>query len=362
MKTLAGKPFRSILVVKLSAIGDVIMATSIPRGLRDLYPDARIDWLVEPLSADVLAGNPFLNEVIVWERAKGRVARGARGARRFAGDLMALRRRLRGRYELALDMQGLGRSALAAWASGAPVRVGKVDAREGGRLLLTHRFHVPDPTYKAARQYTEILKHLGHPDPPDRLEVYPDDANRRNADVLLEGFETPNGFVSVTPATTRPYKHWTDDAFAATLDLLHERFGLDAVIHGGPGDVQMAESIAGMCERASVRVIAGRTTLRDAAEVIRRSRLLVGVDTGLMHFGMATGTPTVAVFGPTNCQRLRDEENVIALQMGGTRHRDNVQRRRQWWNDRSIEANRPEDVLEAAETLLGSGATEVAGR
>lgn len=340
---------RRILIVKLSAIGDVIMATPLPRALKELYPSARIAWLVEPLSADVLAGNPHLDEVIVWERGKGRAAR---GVIRFARDVAALRQRLHGAFDLALDVQGLARSAIAAWASGAPIRVGKEGAREGGRLLLTHRFPVPDPTYRAARQYTELLKPLGHPSPSVTLEVYPDDDNRARADALLAEWDVPHGFIAVAPATTRPYKHWTNAGFSDSIRLLHRRHGWKAAILGGPGDIPMAGEIARLCPPGVVRVLAGRTTLRDAAEVIRRARLLVAVDTGLMHFGMAVGTPTVAIFGPTNCLRLRDEPNVIALQNGGTRARDNVQRRRQWWDDRSIEANRPEDVLDAAEMLL----------
>lgn len=352
MKDLKGRKFNRILVVKLSAIGDVIMASPFARGLHDLYPDARIDWVVEPLSADALRGNPFLNEVVVWNRAKGKSAKGARGILRFVKDVLSLRRRLHGHYDLAVDIQGLGRSAAAMWAGGAPIRVGKDDAREGGKMLLTHAFCVPEPTYRAALQYSGLLPYLGHPDPPIDLEVYPDDANRAKADALLEGFTAPNGFVSIAPATTRPYKHWTDEAFAAAIDSLKCEFGMEAVIHGGPSDVDMARRIAGLCRNVSPLIVAGQTTLRDAAELIRRSRLLVGVDTGIMHFGMATRTPTVAIFGPTNPHRLRDEPFVRVLRKSDVHRSDNVVKKRDWWDDRSIDLNTPEEVLSAASDLL----------
>lgn len=357
MTDLTHRQFDRILVVKLSAIGDVIMATPFARGLRDLYPKAQIDWVVEPLSADILRGNPYLRDVIVWNRAKGRAAKGLKGVASFAKDVWSLRKRIHGRYDLALDIQGLGRSAAAMWAGGAPIRVGKDDAREGGRLLLTHAFSVPEPTYRAALQYTEILRFLGHPDPPIDLEVYPDNRNREKAGALLDGFSAPNGFVSITPATTRPYKHWTNEAFAETLDLLKADFGMEAVIHGGPADVGMAENIAGLCRAVHPRIIAGQTTLRDAAEVIRRSRLLVGVDTGLMHFGMATRTPTVALFGPTNPHRLRDEPDVRVLRKSDIVRQDNIVKKRDWWNDRSIDLNTPNDVLAAARDLLSEAVT-----
>lgn len=344
MTDLRNKTFERILIVKLSAIGDVAMATPFARGLRDLYPNARIDWLVEPLSADVLRGNPFLDEVLVWKRKKGK---GLRGLAAMWGDVTALRRRLRGGYDLAIDLQSLGRSALAAWASGAPVRAGKDDTREGGRLLLTHALSVQEPTYRAALQYTELLRHFGHHDPPVDLEIFTDADNAARADALLEGLDTGAGLASVAFATTRPYKHWTNEAFAATLDRLDEEFGLAAVLHGGPGDVPMGEAIASLCRRARPRLVAGQTSLRDAAEIIRRSRLLVGVDTGLMHFGMATRTPTVAIFGPTNAHRLRDEPFVATVQKAGPRSLGHAPKRRAWWDDRSIDENTPEDVVEA---------------
>jgi heptosyltransferase-1 len=348
MNDLRSKQFQRILIVKLSAIGDVAMATPFARGLKDLYPDARIEWLVEPMSADLLRGNPFLDDVLVWDRSKGK---GLAGIGRFGADLRVLRRRLRGRFDLAVDLQGLGRSALATWASGAPVRLGKSSAREGGRALLTDRVSVEEPTFRAALQYTEILRSLGHPEPPVELEIFPDEANAARADAILAGLGGAR-IASIAYATTRPYKHWTNAAFARTIDLLHETFGLESVLHGGPGDIALGEEIAALCRIARPRIIAGRTTLRDAAEVIRRSQLLVGVDTGLMHFGMAMRTPTIAIFGPTNAHRLRDEPFVTALQKAGPRIRGNAVRRREWWNDRSIDENTPEDVIEAARALM----------
>lgn len=354
MTDLKNRTFRRILIVKLSSIGDVAMATPIPRGLRDLYPDAQIDWVVEPLSADVVRGNPNVNEVIVWDRSGSRAARGLRSMGRFAAEVRSLRARLGGRYDLAIDLQGLGRSALVMLASGAGVRIGKRDSREGSRFALTHAFTLRDIPAKAAAHYTELLRHLGHPNPPTTLEIYPDAANVARADALLNGLEdVPGGIVAVAPATTRPYKHWTNAAWAEALDLLHHDFGLTPAILGAKKDAEMAEDIAARCRSARPLLLPGQTTLRDAAEIIRRARLLTAVDTGLMHFGMAVNTPTVAVFGPTSAARFDDEPLVRYLQRGGCRQRGAlVGRRKGWWDDRSIEQNTPEDVLAAAHALL----------
>jgi heptosyltransferase-1 len=349
MSDLAGRPFSSILIVKLSSIGDVIMATPVARGLRELYPDARIDWIVEPLSADVLAGNPFLNEVIVWDRPRGKKA----GALALLSAIRSLRRRIHGRYDLVLDLQGLIRTGLVGLAAGAPVRAGKADAREGAVFTYTHRLPVREETTRASEEYVQVLSALGLREPPTALDVFPDDGNRERADALLAPLaQTGNGFVSITPATTRPYKHWNNEAWARTLDLLHSALGLEGVIHGSPRDEAMAAEIVTLCRCSRPLVIAGRTRLRDAAEVIRRSRLVVGVDTGLMHFGIAMRRPTIAVFGPTTSDRLRGEEGVVVLQKGGQRSSRKRPRRKEWWNDRSIDANTPDDVLAAARRLL----------
>lgn len=349
MSDLAGRPFDRILIVKLSSIGDVIMATPVARGLRQLYPDARIDWIVEPLSADVLCGNPFLDDVLVWERPRGKRA----GALALLSALRSLRRRIHGRYDLVLDLQGLIRTGLVGLAAGAPVRAGKADAREGAVFTYTHRLPVREKTARASEEYVQVLSMLGLEEPPTALDVFPDEDNRARADELLAPLaEAANGFVSIAPATTRPYKHWNNESWAGTLDLLHSELGLEGIIHGSAKDEPLAAEIAAQCRRSRPLIITGRTRLRDAAEVIRRSRLVVGVDTGLMHFGIAMRRPTVAIFGPTTSDRLRGEEGVVVLQRGGQRSSRKRPRRREWWNDRSIDANTPEDVLSAARRLI----------
>lgn len=358
MVDLSGRQFGNILIVKLSAIGDVTMATPFPRGLKMLYPEARIDWLVEPLSADVLRGNPFINEVIVWERRHSMRVKGLKGAWGLVRDLRELAGRIKGRYDLVIDLQGLARSGLAVRVSGAPVRLGKKDSREGSGWFLTHKADVKAPFYRASEQYIGILRHFGLSEPPQSMEIYPDADNVAKADTLLAFASVLSEYAVLTPATTRPYKHWSEEAFAQTIVLLERELGLTSVLLGSPKDREMANRIMAKVGESGAVSLAGETTLRDAAEIIRRARLLVGVDTGLMHFGIAMGTPTIAVFGPTTAQRLRDEPNTRVLQRAGPRRTDNIINRKQWWDDRSIDQNTPEDVIRVACELLGKGAAK----
>ena len=143
MVDLSGRQFGNILIVKLSAIGDVTMATPFPRGLKMLYPEARIDWLVEPLSADVLRGNPFINEVIVWERRHSMRVKGLKGAWGLVRDL----RELAGRIE-AEAIPGVAMRELSMGTTGDyPVAVeeGATIVRIGRGLFGERQTRRTDP-------------------------------------------------------------------------------------------------------------------------------------------------------------------------------------------------------------------------
>ncbi len=187
---------------------------------------------------------------------------------------------------------------------------------------------VEAPFYRASEQYIGILRRLGLSKPPQSMEIYPDADNVAKADALLASAGVSSEYAVLTPATTRPYKHWSDEAFAQTIVLLERELGLTSVLLGSPKDREMANRIMAMSGESGAVSLAGETTLRDAAEIIRRARLLVGVDTGLMHFGIAMGTPTIAIFGPTTAQRLRDEPNTRSS-AGWSARLDNTINRKQ---------------------------------
>ncbi|MCX8053926.1 MAG: glycosyltransferase family 9 protein, partial [Armatimonadetes bacterium] len=128
-----------ILIVRLSAIGDVLMATPVARALRKAFPQSYIAWVVEKKAADIVIGNPYLDDVIVWERTRGRSV--ASRVLNFAKGLWFLRNELRSRdFDVCLDLQGLLRSALVCWLSGAARRIGFADGAEGSVLFYNDRY------------------------------------------------------------------------------------------------------------------------------------------------------------------------------------------------------------------------------
>lgn len=291
-----------ILIIRLSAIGDVVFASPIIEALRRTYPDAHIAWLAEPAVADLLHHHPMLDEVIVWPKAEWKRLWKARAWRELARQARTFIRGLRQhRFDTALDMQGLLKSAIWAWLSGARRRVG-LGSREGSRLLMTEPLpRGGDPTTLPAAlfmssEYRFLAEHLGLEAGDFRPAIHVDDTTRASVDALLrhEGLDRP--YAVIAPFTTRPQKHWFEDAWRELIPRLSRELGLPVVMLGGPADREAADRIAAGLE---LHDLAGRTRLLEAAEIIHRASLLIGVDTGLTHMGTAFERPTVALFGST---------------------------------------------------------------
>lgn len=302
----------SILIIRLSAIGDVVMASPLIALLRRKHPRARIAWLVQPEAAGVLEANPDLDRVIVWSRGEwrrllrsGRWLELARASRRFVRELR------RERFDLALDLQGLMKSGLMSWLSGARERIG-LGSKEGSRFLMTRVIEKPKGEKIIGSEYRHIAEVLGLGTQPFAMRVALTEDDRRFAAEYIARHDLGGGYAAICPFTTRPQKHWFEDAWAALVPRVRAELGLEVVMLGGPGDrPAAARLLAGMPKHLASAV--GGTTLRQAAALIERARLLVGVDTGLMHMGTAFGIPTIALFGSTRPYLEADSPRTVVL-------------------------------------------------
>jgi len=284
-----------ILIIRLSAIGDVVMASSLAGAIRARYPDAYIAWLTQPEAAGLLDANPALNEVIVWPRDSwGRLWRAGQG-RRLAGEMTAFVRKLRARrFDLALDAQGLLKSGVWAWLSKAPVRIG-IGGREGSGHLMTQVLSAPKNNPLIASEYRLLAETVDAKtdDWSLRLSLSPQD--RASAEKVSAVAGT-GGYIVLCPFTTRPQKHWIEDRWRAIAWRVAARWGLSTVILGGPGDQQAGANIAAA---GGAENLAGQTSLRQAAAILESARAVIGVDTGLTHMATLLNRPTVALFGST---------------------------------------------------------------
>ncbi len=287
-----------ILIVRLSAIGDIVMASPLIKAARRRYPNAHIAWLVQPEVADLLRANPDLDELIEWPRDRWRQLWQQRQWRRLWREIGRFKAELWGReFDVTVDAQGLLKSGVLTWLSGARERIG-LGSKEGSGLLMTRVVPKPDVDSRIGSEYLHVARELGWETEPFEMEVVltpEDDAFVRG---FLEREGLTNGYVVLAPFTTRPQKHWTKTGWAELAARLHRDFGLPSVVLGGPGDRKAFHALAEGFD-TPLHGLVGESTLRQSAAVIRQARLTVGVDTGLTHMGIAVGVPTIALFGAT---------------------------------------------------------------
>jgi heptosyltransferase-1 len=280
-------PPSRILIIKPSAIGDVVHALPVLNLLRKKWPGSHISWLVTPGCAGLLDGHPQLDEVIRFDRRRlGNSWRDLAAA----VALHDLGRNLRSKkFDLVIDLQGLLRSGMLGFRTGAAVRVGSAGDREFGWMFQTHLAPV-DRTGHAVDRYLAVADYLGLGRLPVQFVFPTDDADRAAAAPLL-----PAGpFAVLLPGTNWATKRWPVEKFAALVKPLRDRFGLATVVAGSAGDSQLAAVIAGAGD------LTGKTPLRQLVAVLEKASLVIANDTGPMHIAAALGRPLVAVYGPTD--------------------------------------------------------------
>ena len=278
---------RRVLIIKPSAIGDVVHALPVLNLIRRRWPAAHVAWLVTPACAGLLDGHPQLDEVVRFDRKRfGHAWRSPAAAVALAEFHRDLRRR---DFDLVIDLQGLFRSGWLAWSTGAEHRIGSADAREFGWAFYNQAVPSAGRDRHAVERYLDVAEHLGLGRGPVEF-VFPTDAADRAvvAPLLPEG-----PFAVFLPATHWPTKRWPTERFAALVAPVRERFGLASVVAGGPD----AQPLPGAVH------LAGLTTLRQLVAVLERASLVVANDTGPMHIAAALGRPLVTVFGPTDPAR-----------------------------------------------------------
>lgn len=286
-----------ILIIRLSAIGDLVMASPMAAALRCRYPDAHITWLVQDGLQELLEAHPGLDAVLTAPVAHWKLLWRQRRLRRLGRELGAFRHRLQAeRFDLALDLQGLFKSGLLLRLSGAKRRV-TLGGREGSRWLATETVSVPVAGQEwISSEYRTLARYLGLPDSPFPLQVAIPQAAATQADSILREHLGEAPYIALCPFTTRPQKHWQVESWLRLADLLQAQTGMNAVILGGPSDQPAGQVFA---DHPGIINLTGQTRLAESAAIIRGAHGLIGVDTGLTHMGTAFGIPTVALFGST---------------------------------------------------------------
>jgi ADP-heptose:LPS heptosyltransferase len=303
----------NVLIVRLGALGDIVHAIPAAAALRRAYPDARIDWLVDARHREIVDLITVLDRVVAVD------------APALEGWIRAVRELRAAAYDVALDLQGLMKSAVLARASGAR------------RIIGFSIWHLRE---KSARPFYSEVELL----PPDRgshvVDVVeslpPDDARgvrlraedhviHKNlrllrtvgvestaiefplrawpslaaGEVRREMGEAP--FALLNPGAAWPNKRWPPERFSAVAAFLRDVRGLRSVVLWGPGEAPLAHAVVEASDGAAT--LAPPTRVRDLLELARAAALMISGDTGPLHIAAAAGTPLVAIFGPTDPRR-----------------------------------------------------------
>ena len=295
---------KRILIIRLSAIGDVVFASPLVSACRKRYPNAEIDWLAEGVVRPLLTDLPGLTNVILWPRQEWhdlwREKRFISLFRAIGKFKTSLKQR---DYDLVVDAQGLFKSAFLAWLSRGKQRVGFKSKEPNGMFL--HKRLEKVLSHRISSEYLALAEALEWDTQDFNLTLGLSSSDEARAKEIGSGED----YIVVAPFTTRPQKHWTVAHWRDLIQRLTDR-GHTVGCLGGPGDRAQAEEIlAGM----RVRNWVGAYPLGVSAALVKYSRAIVGVDTGLTHMGVASGVPTVALFGSTcpYTETHRDRVRII---------------------------------------------------
>ena len=287
---------RRILLIQLSAIGDTILAVPTIRAIRRRFPEAHITMMASSINLQYLQNCPYIDQ-----HTPCHLEALVTAPRAFIAFLRALRRQ---RFDLVVDFEHWPRfSALIAYASGAPCRIGFRAARQHRHYPFTHAVpHVPGQ--HEVVNFLQIAKLLACPTEETHLEIWPGQEDWAWAQALLSksGRDIAQPIVVIHPEAGRrnePRRRWPHQRYAELANALATAYDAHIVLTGAPSEVDLCERIATAIQPPCT-VVAGETTINQLAALFGRADLIVCGNCGPMHLAAASGTPVVALHGPTN--------------------------------------------------------------
>ena len=254
--------------------------------------------MVEPPAYDILKANPYIDNIIIFEKKKFKSFKG------FLKNYGPFNKILRvDKYDASLDLQGLFKSAAIAWSAKAPIRLGTCNMREMSNKIskpvvgVHANGHIVERYLDVARELGCRVEKVVFP-----MEITDEDKQAAIRAMKQAGATMENPYVVLAVGANWPNKRWPTRLYARLVDWLYDRKIIPVIIGGGALDGQLASDIESMAEIPPINLV-GRTTLKQLAYVIQNSRAVVGGDTGPVHLAAGLGINTVMVMGPTDANR-----------------------------------------------------------
>jgi heptosyltransferase I len=287
---MANVPGR-ICIVMMSAVGDAVHVLPVVNALKRANPSTRISWVLQPGPASLVKGHRSVDEVILFDRA--------RGWRAF----LALRSLLASRkFDLVIDLQVYLKAGIITAMADAPVKLGFDRARARDfNWLFTNRKIPRHPIQHVQDQYFEFLDALGVVPGPIEWDLGPRPEEKVWRDAFADSLERPAAAIVV--ATSNPEKDWMPERWAAVCDELHSSFGLQAVLVGGRTERELAAERVIMQRAKHKPVSRLGSGLRALVSIFDASALVLSPDTGPLHMSVALNRPVISLMGYSNPKR-----------------------------------------------------------
>ena len=281
--------FSRILIVRTDRIGDVLLSTPVIKAIRETYPHAYIAVMVSSYAKEIVEGNPYLDEVIVYD--KDHRHKGWLSSIKFALNLK------KKKFNLAVILHPTNRVHLITFFAGIPKRIG-YDRKFG--FLLTDRIkHTKQLGQKHELEYSlDLLGHLGIHGQDKNIFIPIKAESEKWVEDLFdqEKIDKLDRLLAIHPGASCPSKIWPQDRFAQAADRLVEEYGFKVLIIAGPKDIAHAKVVARNMRHAVID-LSGKTSISQLASVLKRCRLFISNDSGPVHIASAVGTPVISIFG-----------------------------------------------------------------
>jgi lipopolysaccharide heptosyltransferase I len=291
-----------VLIVKLSSIGDIVHALPALAAIKNAIPAAEIGWAVDSRFAEILRGNSLIDHLIELDTKSTRGGKVVEEMFLEVGSQLGRLRKFK--FDVALDVQGLLKSAAVARLSGAKWRwgFGKNDLREpASRFLYTDTVAIEPQTHVVKKNLALAATALNFEAQDSNLEfpIFTDEQHRNEANEIAQ--KAGGEFFILNPAGGWVTKLWHAEKYGQLADMIWEKFGLASVVTIGPSEDELAETVVQNSKSGKLTV--GKPSLKGFFELAKLSQLYVGGDTGPTHIAIAAGAPIVGMFGPTEWWR-----------------------------------------------------------
>ncbi|WP_372371478.1 lipopolysaccharide heptosyltransferase I [Candidatus Uabimicrobium sp. HlEnr_7] len=296
---------KKILIVKPSALGDIIHTIPIVNAIKQNY-DAEISWVVSRPFMNLLEHTPVVDKVFVFERKKW----GGMRFFRYFGEILNFLLKIRAeKFDIVIDFQGLLRSGIITLLSGCKHRVGFKSAREFAYWGYSQKVETPKNVVHAIDRYKLIAKTLGVCEIKMSFPLNRDLALEQKWDNVL-----PSDYIVIVPGARWSSKRWPPEKFAELTNIIHRKSELPVVIVGSPSEKEISLQVINNVQKTDKCInTTGETSLIELAYIIKRANIVVTNDSGPMHLAAALNTKTIALFGPTDPERIRPygDEHVV---------------------------------------------------